>query len=130
LESAEGQGELILLADDEQGVREVMSEVLESFGYSILAAEDGLKAIELFQAQQDKVAIALLDMLMPHLGGMQLASKIREINPDLPVIFLTGYDQTHLLNGAKAIDNSDIFTKPANFDNLNHTIRQLLDDQL
>jgi len=129
LESVEGQGELILLADDEQGVREVMTEVLESFGYSVLAAEDGLKAIELFQTQQDKVAIALLDMVMPHLSGMQLASKIREINPDLPVIFLTGYDQSNALNSTKAIGNSDIFTKPVNFDVLSHSIRQLLDDR-
>jgi len=129
LESVKGQGELILLADDEQGVREVMTEVLESFGYSVLAAEDGLKAIELFQAQQDKVAIALLDMVMPHLSGMHLASKIREINPDLPVIFLTGYDQSQLLKSTKAIGNSDIFTKPVNFDVLSHSIRQLLDDR-
>jgi len=73
--------------------------------------------------------LALLDVVMPHLGGMQLASKIREIDPDLPVIFLTGYDQSHLLNSTKAIANSEILTKSANFEVPSHSIRQLLDDQ-
>jgi len=125
-EAAEGQGELILLADDEQGFREVMTEVLESFGYSVLAAEDGLKGIEMFQAQQDKVAIALLDMVMPHLSGLELAGRIREINADLPVIFLTGYDQTHVPGGEAPMPNSESLTKPVNLDLLSHSIRKLL----
>ncbi len=125
--AAEGQGELLLLADDEQMVREVMAEVLESFGYEVLLAEDGKEAIEVFQAHQDKIALALLDVVMPHLGGMQLAGRIRIIKPELPVIFLTGYDKEHVLNGDERIQNSEILTKPVNFDDLSHSIRQLLD---
>jgi len=49
------------------------------------------------------------------------------MKPDVPVIFLTGYDQDHVLAGDKQIDNSDILTKPVNFDTLSHGIRLLLD---
>lgn len=66
-------------------------------------------------------------VVMPHLGGMPLARKIREMKPDVPVIFLTGYDQDHVLAGDKQIDNSNILTKPVNFDTLSHGIRQMLD---
>jgi CheY-like chemotaxis protein len=124
--ACEGQGELILLADDEPIIRDVMAEILESMGYRVLLAEDGLEAIEVFNANQQDIALALLDMVMPHCGGMTLAMSIREMNPDLPVVFLTGYDEEYILNGAEPMSNSAILTKPANFDALSHKIRQLI----
>ena len=123
-------GELILLADDESMVRDVMAEILESLGYRVLKAADGLEAMEQFKAHQQEIALALLDVVMPHLGGMELARKIREMEPDLPVIFLTGYDnQSHQFNSTKTIANRKTLTKPANFEVLRHSIRQLLDDR-
>jgi len=127
LEAAEGRGELILLADDEQGVRDVMAKVLALLGYKVLQAGDGLEALELFKAHQQDIALALLDVVMPHCGGMALAKHIREVNPDVPVIFLTGYDKEYVLGGDEAMPNSEVLTKPVNFDTLNYSIRQLLD---
>ena len=126
-DAAKGRGELILLADDEQMVREIMAEVLESFGYKLLLAKDGLEAVELFRAHEQDIALALLDVVMPHLGGMDLAGRIREIKSDMPIIFLTGYDQEHVLNGDEALPNSETLTKPVDFDLLSHSIRQMLD---
>jgi len=123
----EGQGELILLADDEPIMREVMAEVLESIGYRVIMADDGPEAFDLFKAHEQEVSIALLDMIMPHMGGAQLAEKIRAINPELPVIFMTGYDMGFALTGGTPVQNSKIFAKPVNFDELNHRIRKLLD---
>jgi len=125
-EACEGQGEVILLADDEPMVRDVMAEILESMGYRVLLAADGLETIEVFKTNQQDIDLALLDMVMPHCGGMQLAMSIREMNPDLPVIFLTGYDEKYVLNGAEPMSNSAILTKPANFDALSHKIQQLI----
>jgi len=124
--ACEGQGELILLADDEPIIRDVMAEILESMGYRVLLAADGLEAIEVFKTNQQDIDLALLDMVMPHCGGMTLAMSIREMNPDLPVVFLTGYDEEYILNGAEPMSNSAILTKPANFDALSHKIRQLI----
>jgi len=125
---AEGRGELILLADDEQFVRETMAEVLESMDYKVLQAKDGLEAMQTFEAHQQKIALALLDVVMPHGGGMPLAKRIRGIKPDVPVLFLTGYDKQHVLSGGDAMPNCEVLTKPVNFDALSHSIRQLLDE--
>jgi len=126
-EAANGQGELVLLADDEAMVREIIGEVLESFGYKVLLAEDGLAAEALFKEHQTRIRLAVLDVVMPHAGGMQLTESIREINPELPIIFLTGYDKEKVLGGIKPMPNSEILTKPVNFGVLKHSIRKLLD---
>jgi len=125
--STHGSGELILLADDEQDVRKTTAEVLESMGYRVLQAEDGLKALEIYKAHQEDVAIALLDVVMPHMGGAQLAEKLHEMNANIPIVFMTGYDREHVLDTNNQIANSDILTKPIQFSVLGHTIRQLLD---
>ncbi len=127
IEPIHGQGELILLADDEQVVRNVMTEILESMGYRVLQAKDGLEAMELFTAHEQDLALALLDVVMPHCGGMPLAKRIRTINPDVPVLFLTGYDKEHVLHGETLMPNSEMLTKPVNFDRLSQRIRQMLD---
>ncbi len=126
-QAVQGRGELILLADDEQIVREVIAEVLESMGYRVIMAADGLEAFEIFKAHEQEISIALLDIIMPHLGGAQLAGQIRALKPELPVIFLTGYDKEHALRGKDAMENSRMFTKPVNFDDLSHSIRKVLD---
>jgi len=123
----EGQGESILLVDDEGQVRETMAEVLESFGYRVQLAKDGLEAMEIFKTQQRKIALAILDVVMPNMGGIQLSREIRRMNPKIPVIFLTGYDSLHLPGGEKPIQNSTMLTKPVQFDDLNRLIRTLLD---
>ncbi len=124
---ANGHGELILLADDEQLVRETNAEVLESIGYRVLQAKDGLEAIEIFRTHWEEVAMVLLDVVMPYLGGMPLAKCIREINTDVPVIFMTGYDKEHVLYGAENMSNSKTLTKPVQLDALSRAMRQLLD---
>jgi len=124
--TCKGQNELILIADDEPVVRETMNEVLQSLGYRTLMAEDGLMALELFKQHQQDIDLALLDVVMPHLGGVQLATRIKAIQSKLPIIFLTGYDKEHVLNGSKPLNNTAILTKPISLDVLSQKIRQML----
>jgi len=122
-----GSGELVLLVDDESIVRKAISAVLESFGYRVLQAEDGLQGLDVFKMHQHEVDIALLDLVMPVCGGVPLAKRMRELNPDLPVIFMTGYDKDHLLEKGEQLAHDLMLSKPVNFDALSHSIRQLLD---
>ncbi|MFQ5329419.1 MAG: PAS domain S-box protein [Thermodesulfobacteriota bacterium] len=124
--ASDGQGETILVADDEPYVREIIAEVLETLGYNVLQAEDGLEAIHLFEAHKKDIALAVLDVVMPYCGGMKLAKKIRSLSSSLPILFLTGYDKAHAL-GSEEMEESKILTKPVQLDALSHTIRQLLD---
>ncbi|MDX8410517.1 MAG: PAS domain S-box protein [Mariprofundaceae bacterium] len=124
--AAKGHGETILLADDEEDVREAFVEVLKTLGYKVLKARDGLEALELFKAHQGEIALAMLDVVMPQCGGILLAKRIRKINPDVPVIFMTGYDKEHVLGSGEQIQNSDAITKPFHFEVLSRSIRHLL----
>ncbi|MDQ6997966.1 MAG: PAS domain S-box protein [Mariprofundus sp.] len=119
-------GETILLADDEQNVRETTAEVLTELGYTVLQASDGEQAYTLFMAHQDEIAIAILDIVMPHCGGLELISRIRVLRPNLPVIFMTGYDREHVLGDKKQIPHCEILTKPMQFDDLNQRIKLMI----
>jgi len=135
-EQAQGTGELqamddkqskvtVLLADDEQSLRETTAEVLIELGYHVIEAKDGPDAVEMFKAHKDEIGIAILDVVMPFFGGVKLATQLRSMNSDLPVIFVTGYDKEQVLNG-KPFPNSDILTKPADFEVMDATIYKLL----
>jgi len=123
---AECKGETILFADDELHVRETTAEVLVSMGYKVLQAQDGLEAIDLFRTHQDDIDLVILDVVMPHCGGIPLAKRIRELSSDMPVIFMTGYDKEHVLGKGDQINCSEVLTKPVNFDALSHTIQRML----
>jgi len=122
-----GNGETILLADDEQHVREIVAEVLVTIGYKILQAKDGREALDIFKTNQEEISLTILDVIMPHYGGIQLAEQIREMSPDIPVIFMTGYDNEQVLGSSEQPRNSKILTKPVQFEALSHSIRQMLD---
>ncbi len=116
----------LLLADDEPKVREATAEVLEDLGYRVLQAEDGPEAVEVFRKYGKEIRVALLDVVMPHFGGVQLATRLREINPDIPVIFVTGFDKEHLLGRDGSFPNSEILSKPVWFDTLDSAIGEIL----
>jgi len=121
-----GRGEIILLADDDVHVRETTAEVLETMNYTVLQAADGLEALDIFKVHQDDIDLVILDMIMPCIGGMQLAERIRETSPDLPLIFITGYDEKRVLSSHDRLRNSMVLTKPVKFEMLSHNIRKLL----
>lgn len=89
---AEPDGPLrVLLADDEPMVRRTLKMQLRSFGLEVIEAEDGLQAVERFEQEHEHLALVVLDMLMPRLGGHEAFGRMREINPQVPVIVSTGF---------------------------------------
>ena len=86
---ARGQGR-ILLVDDEQQVREIMSRVLESCGYEVMAAEDGRDALSKFDHGVG-IDLVILDMMMPGMGGRECLARLREKSPGVRVLITTGY---------------------------------------
>jgi CheY-like chemotaxis protein len=93
----------VLLAEDEEGVREVVGRMLERMGFRVLPAEDGLAALEALERNRRAVTAVLLDVSMPRMGGSEALRLIREHRPDLPVILMSGYTEQEvagkLLNG-------------------------------
>jgi CheY-like chemotaxis protein len=87
-----GGTETILVVEDEAPVRDLVCELLASYGYQVIQAESGVKALELWKSCKDKVDLMLTDLVMPHrVNGRQLAEKLWADRPELKVIFTSGY---------------------------------------
>ena len=86
-----GQGEVILLVEDDPEVIEVNRQILESLNYRVLKATDGFSAIEVWREKKNKIDLVISDFLMPGINGYELYKRLREINPDVKFIILSGY---------------------------------------
>jgi len=84
---------LILLVDDEETVRVVAKRFLQSFGFDVLTAEDGRVAVDLYTEHHARIDAVLMDLTMPRLDGEAAFSQMRVINPDVRVIFSSGYNE-------------------------------------
>jgi CheY-like chemotaxis protein len=89
---ASGSG-VILLIDDEQVVRNVTQLILQKAGFTVLAAENGRRAMELFEENAESIRLVLLDLLMPVMGGDEAFDRIRAIRPDVPIILMSGFEE-------------------------------------
>jgi PAS domain S-box-containing protein len=94
----------ILLAEDEDGVREVVGRMLERLGFRVLPAEDGVAALEALDRSDHTVTAVLLDVSMPRMGGSEALRQIRERRPELPVVLMSGYTEQEVTS--KLLDNS------------------------
>jgi CheY-like chemotaxis protein len=122
----EGRGETILLVEDEEKVREAGRRILESMGYRVLSAADGLEGFELYRSTE-KVDLVITDMVMPVSGGRALVRELREVNPDVKIIVMTGYvmrDDLHELRDEGVLE---IVHKPLDIGVLAEAIRRALD---
>ena len=91
-DASQGASGTVLVVDDEASMRSVARRVLERQGFTVLEAEDGEQGIALFGARHHEVALVLLDLTMPRLGGEEVLARIRMTHPELPVIVASGYD--------------------------------------
>jgi len=122
----EGKGETILLVDDEESMRDTTAEVLKSLGYQVLTAEDGVEALALFKAHPQNIALLLTDIVMPKMGGVELAESIRQLAKDVPIIFATGYDKDSAIYSGDQVAQSTVINKPFSFTELSHLLRQMM----
>jgi len=119
-----GNNELILLADDDEYVREVMQEILQDFGYQTLVAENGKQALSMFMEHSSEIKLVLLDNIMPVMGGAETAKQLRQLNPTLPILFLSGYNNSFLDNEPSPICDLPVLIKPVQPTKLAHYLHK------
>jgi CheY-like chemotaxis protein len=95
-----GNGELVLVVDDQQDIRDLLEAVLTDHGYRTLLAVDGDDALSVFKRQADNVAAVITDLNMPHIEGGSLADLLRQYRADLPILFMSGLNQSAARHGA------------------------------
>ncbi len=88
-----------LIADDEVLLRRATAERLKRLGFEVLEAGSGEEALSAFQAHQDEIALVLLDVVMPKMGGVECCQRIRQLRPGLPLILSSGFTKEQLVRG-------------------------------
>jgi len=126
-EVKQGQGEMILLVDDERSVVDTTKEVLLELNYKILTANNGVEAVETYLSHKNEIDIVILDVVMPRMGGIDAAYAIRKINSKATIIFASGYDQSTTLKGLKRPKHTTVLRKPYSISSLSQLLREYLD---
>jgi len=121
--------EHILLLDDEETIIETGREMLEYLGYSVETFNKSAYALNEFKKVPERYDLVISDMTMPEMNGDELAKKMIEIRPDIPIIICTGYNPQIDENTAKAIGLKAFIFKPLTFQKLAKTVRDVLDNK-
>jgi two-component system cell cycle sensor histidine kinase/response regulator CckA len=119
--------ETILLVDDEKVIVEVNRPMLEKLGYTVLTAEGGRQAIEVFDANHDRIDMVVLDMIMPDLGGGAVFDHLKSKRTDIKVLLSTGYSISGQAEEILARGCAGFIQKPFNIRVLSQKIREILD---
>ncbi len=121
--------ETILVAEDEEIVRQLVQRTLTNLGYHVLVAKNGQDALRIWQVRDKPIDLLLTDVVMPGVGGIQLAKTLREQCHNLPVIYMSGYAEDLMGNEYLSELEQVFMQKPFTLDILAQTVRDLLDAQ-
>jgi len=127
LDAAPTGTETILLVEDQDGIRDLVREFLQRKGYTVLFAIDGKDALRLAAGHKLPIHLLLTDVIMPNIGGRALAPRVRELHPEIKVLFMSGYAEPTPAKSAAADENAPVLQKPFLLDALAHKIRSVLD---
>ena len=89
--TAPGKGSKILLADDEEDIRDLLSEILSLSGYEVVTCKDGQEAVEIYRREWDNIGLVILDMMMPEMNGKDAFQEMQSINRDIKALLISGF---------------------------------------
>ena len=119
--------ETLLLAEDEAAVRALARHVLESCGYFVLEAEDGSAGLRVAKQHPGPIHLLLTDVVMPYVGGRQLAESVLALQPEAKVLFLSGYTDDAVVRHGVLEANTNFLQKPFTPAALAQKVREVLD---
>ena len=120
-----GDGELVLIVDDEPSVREVAATTLNKFGYRTLTASDGVEGVRTYTARAADIALVITDLNMPELDGLSMARVLRQLNPAVRIIVFTGLASSRHASDARQFAHA-FLAKPFTVEQLLATVHRVL----
>ncbi|MEH2105105.1 PAS domain-containing hybrid sensor histidine kinase/response regulator [Nostoc sp.] len=120
-----GQGELILVVDDEVAITQIAKVTLETYNYEVLTAQNGLEALALYTQHKDKIRLVLIDIMMPLMGGETAISTLQIINPQVPIVAISGLATAEALVQSMDIGIQGFLAKPFTANQLVNFIQKI-----
>jgi nitrogen-specific signal transduction histidine kinase len=124
--AADGVGQVILVVEDEEAVREVVTRILTRAGYQVIPAANAKDALEIITNSAIRIDAMLTDVVMPGLSGPELANRLRDVRPQVPILLMSGYTAGALPDSPAALGDLPLIRKPFNA----VTLLQHLEDTL
>ncbi len=115
----------VLLVEDDDGVREFAQEVLARAGYLVQSARNGIDALDQTRADELSIDVVVTDVVMPEMGGRELAQHLRRRRPDLPVLYITGYTDDSRMVGELYATDARLLEKPFTASALEHAVAEV-----
>ncbi len=121
-----GNGETVLVVDDEAAIRMITRQTLETFGYQVITAEDGADAVAQFSHRADTITLVVTDMMMPVMDGVATITALRKIAPDVRLIAVSGMGDAGMSTTAATVGVTDFLSKPYSMEDLVRTVDRVI----
>lgn len=122
-----GGNETILIVEDEENVRGFTREALESSGYKVLEATDGVDALSILKKNSKKIDLVISDVVMPKMGGQELAQEVRKLYPKLKIIMMSGYTDSQIIRDGTEAQSVNFIYKPFSIKSISKKVRDILE---
>ncbi len=122
-----GAGEVVLVVDDEENIREITRATLEKFGYRVLTATDGTDAMAIYAQQRDEIAVILTDIAMPYMDGTALIRAVRKIDPQERIVAMSGLMNSDQTAELQNLNVNAFLSKPFTAEHLLKTLVEILE---
>jgi two-component system cell cycle sensor histidine kinase/response regulator CckA len=116
----------ILVVDDEPEIRKLIGAVIHQSGYVALTADSGEHALTLFRNQKEPLELLITDVVQPGMSGPMLADRLTALQPDLKVLYISGYDNTHVVQKYVVEKGHALLTKPFTIEELRTKVSAIL----
>jgi PAS domain S-box-containing protein len=126
IKKAEGQGEIILLVEDEEALRESISTYLSLHGYKVLAASNGAQALHIASSHAESIHVLLTDKILPKLSGVELAREIARTSPQAVTLYMSGYIDRESMDYDPATSTAEFLQKPFALQTLLQKLREVI----
>ncbi len=124
--SSEAPKAPILVVDDEPEIRKLVSAMVRQFGYEVMTADSGEHALTLYKHHKGPLTMLITDVVAPGMSGPMLADKLTAIQPDLKVLYISGYDNTHVVQKYVVEKGHALLAKPFTVAELQTKMHELL----
>ncbi len=126
IQDAEGQGETVLLVEDDEALRESISTYLNLHGYKVLEAANGAQALPIASQHAESIQVLITDMILPKMSGAEVAREVAKMSPRVVMLFMSGYTDRELIDYDPASLTTVFLQKPFTLQTLLHKLREMI----